>query len=305
MYRRRRRQYGRRPEAQHSQSNGHSAGTYDASTDTGGSNGAGIRYEAEGGDPANAGLQHARVFLEPVKADHPWITYSDLWTLDAGRLRRNRSYGRAQDPVAPRTNRPRRFLEASAEGKATGCCARRGSCAVYFYAMGFNDREIVALSGAHSLGRCHTDRSGFESKWVHSPTRFSNQYFRLLMRLDWRPTALENGVLRFSHVNEDLGEELMMLPTDMALLNDSSSKRGSRGTLRIRMCFMRTLHKAFANLMELGIQKDADGKVLNSDNVKGGYISVPKKLDALGMPALANKEAELLRKGDEKFRARL
>lgn len=44
----------------------HSSGTYDEETDTGGSNGAGMRYEAEGGDPANAGLQHARVFLEPV-----------------------------------------------------------------------------------------------------------------------------------------------------------------------------------------------------------------------------------------------
>ena len=46
----------------------HSSGTYDEDTDTGGSNGAGMRYEAEGGDPANAGLQHARVFLEPVRS---------------------------------------------------------------------------------------------------------------------------------------------------------------------------------------------------------------------------------------------
>ena len=30
-----------------------------------------------------------------------------------------------------------------------------------FYRMGFNDREIVALSGAHALGRCHADRSGY------------------------------------------------------------------------------------------------------------------------------------------------
>ena len=27
--------------------------------------------------------------------------------------------------------------------------------------MGFNDQEIVALSGAHSLGRCHPDASGY------------------------------------------------------------------------------------------------------------------------------------------------
>jgi cytochrome c peroxidase len=77
----------------------HASGTYDAATDTGGSNGAGMRvsvssrsvhrdratnvvlafqYECEGGDPANAGLEHARTFLEPIKAKHPWITYSDL-----------------------------------------------------------------------------------------------------------------------------------------------------------------------------------------------------------------------------------
>ena len=29
-----------------------------------------------------------------------------------------------------------------------------------FYRMGFNDQEIVALSGAHTLGRAYKDRSG-------------------------------------------------------------------------------------------------------------------------------------------------
>jgi cytochrome c peroxidase len=45
--------------------------------------------------------------------------------------------------------------------------------------MGFNDREIVALSGAHALGRCHPDRSGYDGPWVVSPTRFSNQYYKV------------------------------------------------------------------------------------------------------------------------------
>jgi cytochrome c peroxidase len=40
-----------------------------------------MRYEAEGSDLANAGLQHARVFLEPVNAMHSWITHAGLWTL--------------------------------------------------------------------------------------------------------------------------------------------------------------------------------------------------------------------------------
>ena len=30
-----------------------------------------------------------------------------------------------------------------------------------FGRMGFNDKEIVALSGAHSLGRCHIAASGY------------------------------------------------------------------------------------------------------------------------------------------------
>jgi cytochrome c peroxidase len=51
--------------------------------------------------------------------------------------------------------------------------------------MGFNDQEIVALSGAHALGRCHRDRSGFDGPWSHSPTTFSTEYFRLLLEEKW------------------------------------------------------------------------------------------------------------------------
>lgn len=45
--------------------------------------------------------------------------------------------------------------------------------------MGFNDQEIVALSGAHSLGRCHAGRSGFEGPWSVTPTKFSTQYYKV------------------------------------------------------------------------------------------------------------------------------
>ncbi len=44
-----------------------------------------------------------------------------------------------------------------------------------FYRMGFNDKEIVALSGAHTLGRCHEVRSGFDGPWTHAPLRFDNE----------------------------------------------------------------------------------------------------------------------------------
>lgn len=41
-----------------------------------------------------------------------------------------------------------------------------------FYRMGFTDNEIVALLGAHSMGRCHTDRSGYWGPWSFSVSLF-------------------------------------------------------------------------------------------------------------------------------------
>jgi hypothetical protein len=44
--------------------------------------------------------------------------------------------------------------------------------------QGFTDKEMVALSGAHALGRCHTDRSGHVGPWTRAETTFSNEYYR-------------------------------------------------------------------------------------------------------------------------------
>lgn len=49
----------------------------------------------------------------------------------------------------------------------------------------FNDQEIVALSGAHALGRCHADRSGFDGPWTFSPITVTNDYYKLLFDEKW------------------------------------------------------------------------------------------------------------------------
>ena len=51
-----------------------------------------------------------------------------------------------------------------------------------FGRMGFDDREIVALSGAHALGRCHSENSGYVGPWQGAPTIVSNVYFKLLAK---------------------------------------------------------------------------------------------------------------------------
>ncbi|EFE39699.1 bifunctional catalase-peroxidase Cat2 [Trichophyton verrucosum HKI 0517] len=260
----------------------HSAGTYDIESDTGGSNGAGMRYEAEGGDPANAGLQHGRAFLEPIKAKHPWITYSDLWTL-AGVVAIKEMGGPEISWLPGRTD----FVDDSKvppRGRLPDATKGSDHIRHIFYRMGFNDQEIVALSGAHNLGRTHMDRSGFEGPWVNNPTRFSNQYFRLLKKLEWKPRTLSNGTKQFNYVDEDVPEEereepLMMLPTDMALLSDPEFAMWVDKYAEDKELFFDHFSKAFHKLMELGIKRNAQGEVINTDNVRGGYISAPKKSD--------------------------
>ncbi|CAK7212901.1 heme peroxidase [Sporothrix curviconia] len=253
----------------------HSAGTYDKETDTGGSNGAGMRYAAEGGDPANAGLEHARAFLEPVKAKHPWISYSDLWTL-AGVVAVKAMGG----PEVPWQGGRTDFIDESKlppRGRLPDAAQGADHLRHIFGRMGFSDQEIVALSGAHNLGRCHSDRSGFEGKWVNNPTRFSNQYFRLIRTLVWKETVLPSGIRQFTYYDEDLDAELMMLPTDLALNTDPAFAAWVKIYAEDKDRFYADFARVFAKLLELGIRRDAAGRITNTDNKLGGYVSAPPK----------------------------
>ena len=59
----------------------HASGTYDKATNTGGSEGATMRFAPEAEFGANAGLGLARTALEPIKKAYPEMSYADLWTL--------------------------------------------------------------------------------------------------------------------------------------------------------------------------------------------------------------------------------
>lgn len=259
----------------------HAAGTYDKETDTGGSDGAGMRYEAEGGDPANAGLQHARVFLEPLKEEHPWITYADLWTL-AGAVAIEEMGGPKIQWKPGRTD----FVDDSKcppRGRLPDAALAEDHLRQIFYRMGFDDREIVALSGAHNLGKCHTDRSGYDGPWVNNPTRFSNLYFKYLKKLEWKPRQWE-GPLQFAATN--FGQELMMLPTDRALVSDPSFSQWVDKYAEDKDLFFKDFAEAFAKLMELGVKRD-----------QHSYQSADKKPAVPGAPGQSGPdgEAEALR----------
>jgi peroxiredoxin len=112
-------------------------------------------------------------------------------------------------------------------------------------------------------------------------------------------------VRQFVHVDKDLGEELMMLPSYMALLADASFKEWVVRYADDKKLFYADFAKTFAKLMGLGIQRGEDGNIQNEENLTDGYVSAPKKADGPGLPDVANDEAKPLRKENEKFRARL
>lgn len=118
-----------------------------------------------------------------------------------------------------------------------------------FNRMGFNDQEIVALSGAHALGRCHTDRSGFEGPWTFSPTTLTNDYYKLLLEEKWGYRKWD-GPKQFQDVSS---KSLMMLPTDMALIKDKSFRSHVERYAKNNEDFFKEFSNVIVKLFELGV----------------------------------------------------
>lgn len=117
-----------------------------------------------------------------------------------------------------------------------------------FYRMGFNDQEIVILSGAHALGRCHTTASGYDGPWTPTPTTFTNAYFTLLQNLDWKKKEWEGP---YQYVAGPKGS-LMMLPSDLVLLQDKKFLKWVKVYGQDAAKFNTDFAKAFQKLEELG-----------------------------------------------------
>jgi len=218
----------------------HSSGTFCAATKTGGSDGATMRFAPEKGWGANAGLGLAQGMLEPIKTMFPGASYSDIWIFAASVAIEEMAGNKV--PFKPgRTDKaaPSMFKGACPawtgathkDGRLPGADAgdpRKTAAHLryIFNRMGFDDKEIVALSGAHGLGACHTDRSGFWGPWTRAPTTISNEYFRELLENVWtikttHKGAPWNGPTQF----EDPTGDLMMLPSDIVLTQDKEFRK--------------------------------------------------------------------------------
>ena len=141
-----------------------------------------------------------------------------------------------------------------------------------FYRMGFNDRDIVALSGGHTVGRCHKVRSGYDGAWTTSPLKFDNEYFTNLMNLEWEPRVWD-GPLQYT---DKKTKTLTMLPTDMALRTDPVFRPIAQEYADDQSAFFRDFSSAFARLVSKGCPAECQPTGVLS-NLKEGGFSCPKK----------------------------
>lgn len=155
----------------------HDSGNYDKRISSwpecGGAN-ASILFEPEINFGANAGLTKAVGYLKPFKAKYPDVSWADLIQMaSASAVQASggpvipMKYGRAdaKDGSACPAETSRGTAGNAGLPDAMppyGCGAPDAAQHLrnIFYRMGFDDEGIVALSGAHTIGRAFKGRSG-------------------------------------------------------------------------------------------------------------------------------------------------
>lgn len=150
----------------------HDSGTFDLAAGTGGANGS-IRFNQELAHDANAGLKKAVLFLKPFKKRYPVLSWADL--IQMGSAESIELAGGPRIPMRYGRFETTHESECPAEGNLPDAMLGAKHLRDVFHRMGFNDREIVALSGAHTLGRAFKERSGTveEGYGAKSGTRFT------------------------------------------------------------------------------------------------------------------------------------
>eukprot|EP00268_Persea_americana_P013206 TRINITY_DN1575_c1_g1_i2.p1 TRINITY_DN1575_c1_g1~~TRINITY_DN1575_c1_g1_i2.p1 ORF type:complete len:293 (+),score=81.35 TRINITY_DN1575_c1_g1_i2:410-1288(+) len=235
----------------------HDAGTYDVNTKTGGPNGS-IRNEEEYKHGSNNGLKISIDLCEEVKKKNPKITYADLYQL-AGVVAVEVTGGPTIEFCPGRKD----SLVSPREGRLPDAKQGAQHLRDIFYRMGLSDKDIVALSGGHTLGRAHPERSGFEGAWTKEPLKFDNSYFMELL--------------------EGEKEVLLKLPTDKALLEDPEFRGYVDLYAKDEDAFFKDYAVSHKKLSELGFNPSSSSSVYKLDAKTGTILAQ----SAVGVAAAA------------------
>lgn len=201
----------------------HDAGTFDKGDRSGGMNGS-IVYELD--RPENMGLQKPVKILEKVKGQvdsvRP-VSWADLIATAGAEavstcggpkipVRLGRIDATVPDPEG-------RLPEESLAANAMKQC---------FEKKGFSAQELVALSGAHTLG----------SKGFGSPFVFDNSYYKILLEKPWSSSGSMSSMIG--------------LPSDRALSEDDECLRWISKYAEDQNLFFEDFKKVYTKLVNTG-----------------------------------------------------
>jgi catalase (peroxidase I) len=227
----------------------HEAASWHKGLRNGAPNTASMRFKPECAYAGNAGLDKARNALEPITKRHPNISFADLWALAA-----NVAIAEMGGPEIP-------FRYGRVDAKSGSVCAeaRLPDAAqtqqhirdTFTGRFGFDDKETVALIGAHTIGECHAKSSGFVGPWTHDRYGFDNSFFTELLENDWIVDT-RYPQLQFT---DSKTRRLMMLPSDVALIIDPKFRKHVETYAKNQDLWWADFAKAFQKLLELGDHK--------------------------------------------------
>ncbi|XP_059630731.1 probable L-ascorbate peroxidase 6, chloroplastic/mitochondrial isoform X2 [Cornus florida] len=251
----------------------HDAGTYNKNIkewpQRGGANGS-LRFEIELKHAANAGLVNALKLLQPIKEKYSTLTYADLFQLasataveEAGGPKIPMRYGRVDVSGPDQCPEEGRLPDAGPPSPA-------GHLRDVFYRMGLNDKEIVALSGAHTLGRSRPDRSG----WGKPETKYTKDGPGAPGGQSWTVKWLKFDNSYFKDIKERRDEDLLVLPTDAALFEDPSFKVYAEKYAEDEDAFFKDYAEAHATLSNLGAKfEPPEGIVLEDGAAPEKFVA--------------------------------
>ncbi|XP_057974017.1 probable L-ascorbate peroxidase 6, chloroplastic/mitochondrial isoform X2 [Malania oleifera] len=254
----------------------HDAGTYNKNIEDwpqrGGANGS-LRFEIELKHAANAGLVNALKLIQPIKDKYSGVTYADLFQLasataveEAGGPKIPMKYGRVDVSGSEQCPEEGRLPDAGPPSPA-------GHLRDVFYRMGLNDKEIVALSGAHTLGRSRPERSG----WGKPETSYTKGGPGAPGGQSWTVQWLKFDNSYFRDIKEKRDEDLLVLPTDAVLFEDPSFKVYAEKYAEDQEAFFKDYAESHAKLSNLGAKFDPPERELSEamkQKIRAEYVAV-------------------------------
>ncbi|KAL9677437.1 hypothetical protein QQ045_005667 [Rhodiola kirilowii] len=201
----------------------HDAGTFDVSDNSGGMNGS-IILELD--RPENTGLNKSVKIVKKAKDEVDKII-SVSWA-DMIAVAGAEAVSLCGGPTIPVQLGRLDAMEADPEGKLPEETLDAASLKQCFQQKGFSVQELVALSGAHTLG----------SKGFGNPTVFDNSYYKILIEKPW----LNSGGMT----------NMVGLPTDRALADDDECLRWIEKYAKDQGSFFNDFSMAYTKLVNSG-----------------------------------------------------